>query len=61
MGTFKEPQIIQLSLEAVARAAAFADAATSTVNYSDSNQSAKKKIRDDHFVSKLGGSGEVRP
>ena len=54
MGTFREPQIIQLSQEAVARAAAFADDVVSTVNYRDSNQSVKKKIRDDHFVSKLG-------
>ena len=54
MGTFREPQIIQLSQEAVARAAAFADSVVSTVNYRDSNQSVKKKIRDDHFVSKLG-------
>ena len=54
MGTFREPQIMQLSQEAVARAAAFADSVVSTVNYRDSNQSVKKKIRDDHFVSKLG-------
>jgi len=54
MGTFREPQIIQLSQEATARATAFADAVTGTVNYQDSNQSVKKKIRDDHFVSKLG-------
>jgi len=49
MGTFREPQIIQLLQEAVARATAFADAVTSTVNYNDSNQIAKKKIRNDHF------------
>jgi hypothetical protein len=38
----------------VGRAAAFADTVTSTVDYRDSNQTALKKIRDDHFVSKLG-------
>ena len=54
MGTFREPQIVHLSQEAVTRAAAFADSVVSTVNYRDSNQSVKKKIRDDHFVSKLG-------
>jgi hypothetical protein len=54
MATFKEPQLVRLPPEAVARAAAFADAVTSTVNYRDSNQTIKKKIRDDHFVSKLG-------
>ena len=54
MPTFKEPQIVQLPPEAMARATAFADAVTGTVNYRDSNQSVKEKIRDDHFVSKLG-------
>jgi len=54
MATFREPQIIQIPQEAVERASDFADAVTSTVNYRDSNQSVKKKIRDDHFVSKLG-------
>jgi len=54
MGTFREPQVIHLPPEAVASAIAFADAVISTVNYRDSNQSVKKKIRDDHFVSKLG-------
>jgi len=54
MATFREPQIVQLSPEAVTRAEAFADAVTKTVNYRDSNQSVIEKIRDDHFVSKLG-------
>jgi hypothetical protein len=54
MGTFRTPQSAHLSPEAVTRAAAFADAVTATVNYRDSNQDIKQKIRDDHFVSKLG-------
>lgn len=54
MATFRTPQIIHLSPEAVSRAEAFADAVTETVSYRDSNQTLKKKIRDDHFVSKLG-------
>ena len=54
MSTFRTPQIIHLSPEAVERAKAFAEAVTETVNYRDSNQTRKKKIHDDHFVSKLG-------
>ena len=54
MSTFRIPQFVHIPPEAVTRAAAFADAVTSTVNYSDSNQGVKQKIRDDHFVSKLG-------
>ncbi len=54
MATFREPQVVHLPPEAVARATAFADAVIETVNYRDSNQSVKEKIRDDHFVSKLG-------
>lgn len=54
MPTFRTPQIVQLAGEAVSRAQIFADAVTSTVNYRDSNQTEIQKIRDDHFVSKLG-------
>jgi hypothetical protein len=54
MTTFRTPQIVQLPPEAVTRAQAFAEAVTETVNYRDSNQAIKKKIYDDHFVSKLG-------
>jgi hypothetical protein len=54
MSTFRTPQIIHLPPEAVDRAQTFADAVAGTVNYGDSNQTRKKKIRDDHFVSKLG-------
>ena len=54
MATFRTPQKIQLPFEAIKRANTFADAVIVTVNYRDSNQSRKHKIRDDHFVSKLG-------
>jgi hypothetical protein len=54
MSTFRTAQIVQLPSEIVARAQAFADAVTHTVNYHDSNQTKLQKIRDDHFVSKLG-------
>lgn len=54
MPTFRHPQTVHLTPEAVARATAFAHAVTATVNYRDSNQTIKQKIQDDHFVSKLG-------
>lgn len=54
MPTFRTPQNVRLSDEAVLRAHAFADTVTSTVDYRDSNQTQIEKIRDDHFVSKLG-------
>lgn len=54
MSTFRIPQTVHLSPEAVERARAFAEAVTDTVNYQDSNQTKKKKIQDDHWVSKLG-------
>src|SRR5512138_2314599 len=54
MSAFRTPQIVHLPPEAVTRAQAFADVVTDTVNYRDSHQTLKKKIRDDHFVSKLG-------
>ena len=54
MGTFRTPQTIHVPPEAVTRAKAFAEAVIETVNYCDSNQTLKKKIHDDHFVSKLG-------
>jgi len=54
MPTFRTPQTIQISEEAVSRAQVSADAVASTVNYRDSNQTQIEKIRDDHFVSKLG-------
>ncbi len=54
MSTFRTPQIVRLAPEAVARAQTFADAVMATIDYRDSNQTVKQKIRDDHFVSKLG-------
>lgn len=54
MSTFRTPQTILIPDDARQRASTFAQAVTETVNYRDSNQSVKEKIRDDHFVSKLG-------
>lgn len=58
MSTFRTPQMIHLPPASVARAQAFADAVTDTVNYQDSYQTIKEKIHDDHFVSKLGKETE---
>lgn len=54
MPTFQTPQTILIPEDVRARTSEFANAVTETVNYRDSNQSAREKIRDDHFVSKLG-------
>lgn len=54
MTTFKTPQVILLDESIREKAMTFASAVTRTVDYNDSNQSLKDKIRDDHFVSKLG-------
>jgi hypothetical protein len=54
MPTFRTPQVIRLSPEVVAHARTFAQDVIDTVNYRDSHQASKKKIHDDHFVSKLG-------
>ncbi len=54
MSTFRTPQTVHLLPEIIARTQAFADAVLDTVNYHDSNQSERRKVRDDHFVSKLG-------
>jgi len=54
MSTFRTPKLVHLPPEIVVRAQVFAGAVTDTVNYQDSNQTKKQKIRDDHFVSKLG-------
>lgn len=54
MKYFKTPIEITLAKSDLAQANCFADGVINTVNYSDSNQSNKTKIRDDHFISKLG-------
>ena len=54
MPTFQAPQVVPIPNDAKERARAFAFAVTGTVNYKDSNQDVIEKIRDDHFVSKLG-------
>lgn len=54
MPTFQSPQVVPIPDEAKERARAFAFKVTETVNYKDSNQTVIEKVRDDHFVSKLG-------
>lgn len=54
MSTFQTPQTILIPKDAEERALKFARSVIDTVNYRDSNQAVKDKIRDDHFVSKLG-------
>lgn len=49
-------QIISVKTDAAAveRAQNFAEKVIGTVSYADSNQTDRQKIRDDHFVSKIG-------
>ena len=54
MATFRTPQTVHLPLESIHRAETFAQAVADTVDYEDSHQTKRKKIHDDHFVSKLG-------
>lgn len=54
MKFYSNTRQVNLEREAVLRAWDFATKVSATTNYSDSNQSLIKKIKDDHFVSKLG-------
>lgn len=54
MPTFQTPQIVSIPDDARERAFNFAARVTETVDYKDSNQTVIEKVRDDHFVSKLG-------
>lgn len=54
MPTFQTSQLVRIPAEAVEHAREFARVVTGTVDYHDSNQTVIEKVRDDHFVSKLG-------
>ncbi len=54
MKFYSDIRKISLPKEVASKAWAFAREVTSTTNYSDSNQSSVKKIRIDHYISKLG-------
>ena len=51
---FKTARKIILDPALILKAKKFAEAVVSTVDYTDSNQSIKTKIKDDHFISKIG-------
>lgn len=51
---FHIPVSVHLALEVTKKAQDFASKVVSTVDYSDSNQRSKSKIRRDHYVSKIG-------
>ena len=51
---FREPVSVFLAPEVTRKAKEFAARVVSTVDYSDSNQRSISKIRDDHYVSKIG-------
>lgn len=52
--SFHQPRTVLLNAALLRRAEAFAAAVLDTVDYRDSNQLHREKIRQDHFVSKLG-------
>ncbi len=54
MKYFRQALNITLSESEITKATCFADAVLATVNYTDTLQFNQQKIRDDHFVSKLG-------
>lgn len=54
MKIFLQTKRVFLSKDKIAKAADFSKAVISTINYSDSNQTIKSKIQNDHFISKLG-------
>ena len=54
MKFYHQIQKIALSEDSIRKASRFADAVLPTVDYSDSNQFQKDKIKNDHFISKLG-------
>lgn len=54
MPSFQTPQSVLVPEEAAKRAQRFSMEVSKTVDYRDSNQSVIEKVRDDHFVSKLG-------
>ncbi|MDB5197132.1 MAG: hypothetical protein JWP88_1503 [Flaviaesturariibacter sp.] len=47
-------QEVQLDVDEVIRAKRFADTVVGTTDYSDSLQTVEEKVRQDHFISKLG-------
>ncbi|MCW3075055.1 MAG: hypothetical protein JWP69_2124 [Flaviaesturariibacter sp.] len=54
MRFYQNLQTIELDVDEVIRAKRFAEKVVDTTDYSDSNQSFRVKIQQDHFISKLG-------
>ncbi|GHT14948.1 hypothetical protein AGMMS4956_13890 [Bacteroidia bacterium] len=54
MKEFTEKQVVLLEQADIDKARQFANDVVDTVDYGDSNQFSKAKIKEDHFVSKLG-------
>lgn len=54
MKYFKDIKTVQLPEEIIQKAKNFAEKVTPTTDYSDSNQHIRKKVLNDHFISKLG-------
>jgi len=59
MRWYKQIRTTFVSREKIVKAYDFAKAVVQTVNYSDSNQRHQEKIKDDHFVSKIGEEAVV--
>lgn len=60
MRYFIKPMSIKIPPSVISKANTFAKAVANTVTYSDSNQSQKQKIREDHFISKIGEEAVYR-
>ena len=54
MKEFHEKKVVYLHQAVIEKAKKFAFDVVDTVNYTDSNQINKVKIKDDHFISKVG-------
>jgi len=53
MKYFSGIEEVHLSTDLVRKAATFSQQVVATTNYADANQFSRKKIQDDHFISKL--------
>ena len=60
MRYFIKPMSIKIPQSVIRKAETFAKQVVGTVNYSDSNQSLKSKIKFDHFISKIGEEAVYR-
>jgi len=54
MEYFKDKQVVKLGQADIDKARKFANDVVDTIDYGDSNQFSTAKIKEDHFVSKLG-------